>query len=400
MRILITGGSGYIASRLSKFLRFHSLDVVTLSQKSLPDEFNIQCQIGQRDNLLDILIKCKPDIVIHTAWVNSLFLCESQPDYCHRVNVENSIDLIDAIRSVTPSSKIMFISSDYVFDGIRGNYSEVDVPSPRTVYGIHKVEVENAIKGSGLSHLIIRTANVFTRGGKFFDFLFEHLMAGKQVDAYADAYFTPTYMNYLLDSLLRMIEKNAEGTFHLAGPQRVSRYQFGIEMARVLNCDDRLVIPTMRPSGGPIAYDVSLDSNKVRKFLNNYCPLFSEAVSYALGRLLYPYFSFLDDRGGIMGIIQDGDWKEINYVESATGATRGKHYHNVAREGFFIIDGKVLVTLHYLDNGLKESFVVSRGDTFCIEPRTVHTFKVLQGARWINFLSESMKGANTDILRL
>ena len=123
MRFLITGGSGYIASRLVKFLRSQSLHVMTISQKDLCESHNIQCKLGDTEALKRALDASSPDIIIHTAWVNSLVQCEKNPDDCRVVNVDNSRSLMRAITSVAPHVKVLFLSSDYVFDGSRGAMS-------------------------------------------------------------------------------------------------------------------------------------------------------------------------------------------------------------------------------------------------------------------------------------
>ncbi len=103
-----------------------------------------------------------------------------------------------------------------------------------------------------------------------------------------------------------------------------------------------------------------------------------------------PYFFVKDNRGSITGISQGQLWEEINYLESKKNTTRGNHYHKKTIEGFFIIDGKIEVSILNLKSKKETKFIAQKGDSFYIEPFELHTFKILEASEWINFLSKSM----------
>ena len=399
-RILITGASGYIATNLTSYFASCDYEVVTVSRQLLNPSFSRHYTADLTDPsvIANIIEKVKPDIVIHTVWINSLAKCEIERQLADFVNVELSRNIIAAIQSVNSEIRFAFISSDYVFDGEKGNYTEEDECKPKTYYGKTKVIVEDLIRNSGLKHLICRTANVFCNGGKFFTFLYEKLFKNKTVDVYYDAFFTPTYMQYFLDSFERLLAKDIEGTIHLSGVDRISRYNFAFQLAAAMGKREDLVIPRKIPSDMLIAHDVSLDSTRQRKLNANYCPTIERSLQFLLGRLEYPYFSFIDPRGSITGITQtEHSWEEINYIESVQGAVRGGHYHKQTHEGFFIIEGKIKVEVQNLATSDKSIFVVRKGDAFYIEPSFMHTFHIIENAKWINFLSKAMKGDEKDI---
>jgi dTDP-4-dehydrorhamnose 3,5-epimerase-like enzyme len=137
----------------------------------------------------------------------------------------------------------------------------------------------------------------------------------------------------------------------------------------------------------------------LQRILNNFRPTIKEALHYSFGNLKPPYYYFADTRGIFLGIIQDQEWKEINYIESKKGSIRGNHYHKETVECFFIIDGKIRVTLVDLITNSKKVFIVGKGSIFIVKPNTLHTFEVLEDSKWINMLSKPLKSEPKDFYR-
>lgn len=117
-------------------------------------------------------------------------------------------------------------------------------------------------------------------------------------------------------------------------------------------------------------------------------------------RHLKSYCHFSDERGSLSGIIQEGCWKEMNFLSSKAGIVRGGHYHKVSSELFYIISGLIRVEIQSLQGEVIEQFEAKLGDIFIIEPYEVHTFKVLSESQWINALSEPMNNETPDIYRV
>lgn len=97
-----------------------------------------------------------------------------------------------------------------------------------------------------------------------------------------------------------------------------------------------------------------------------------------------------DERGKILGITQD-IWQEINFIQSKKGAVRGNHYHKKTHEGFYVISGKIKITVTNINSKKNLDFEAKSGDIFVIEPYELHTFLALEDSSWINMLSKSMK---------
>ena len=226
------------------------------------------------------------------------------------------------------------------------------------------------------------------------------LRQNKEIEAYNDVFYTPTYIDYLIDCLKELIKKDFKGIIHITGSERVSRYQFALKMAEVLNKNPSLIKPVKQPKKGLIAKDSSLNSKMVRKILKNFCPKIIKSLHYGFGNLVSPYFYFIDERGRFIGINQSGKWEEINFVESLKSCVRGNHYHKKTREGFYIVKGKIKVKLIDLADNSEKDFIVESGDIFTVGPNILHTFEILEDSKWINFLSKKMGDTVRDIHRI
>ena len=115
-------------------------------------------------------------------------------------------------------------------------------------------------------------------------------------------------------------------------------------------------------------------------------------------QILSPYRRFDDSRGRMLGVINDGQWEEINYVETAASCVRGGHYHRDTRELFLIISGTVKVRIRALDQPEVQEFTVSSGSIFVVEPGEAHWFETLTACSWINALSKRLDEAAPDIV--
>ncbi len=116
------------------------------------------------------------------------------------------------------------------------------------------------------------------------------------------------------------------------------------------------------------------------------------------------YFQYSDDRGSLEGLINFGEWKEINLIKSSFDSVHGNHYHKHTTEVFIILDGEIRVVTQKVQNGKLVGNAVEEniksGDVFLIEPFINHIFFVKKDSRWINVLSEAIKKTHPDIHRI
>ncbi|NCD10923.1 MAG: cupin domain-containing protein [Epsilonproteobacteria bacterium] len=116
------------------------------------------------------------------------------------------------------------------------------------------------------------------------------------------------------------------------------------------------------------------------------------------------YFQHKDDRGSITGLVNFGQWEELNIIESEAGVKRGNHYHKNTQELFVILDGKIKISLQNIQGdrlaGEIKEYEVKQGDVFMIEINTNHVFEILEKSRWINMLSIKTDEKLPDIVRV
>jgi len=204
----------------------------------------------------------KPDVLVHTASIGNVDLCEDNKEFCYRFNVIASRELImEAYRS---GSRIVYLSTDYVFDGFKGLYREDDVPRPINFYGLTKLLAEQAVLTLG--GCVIRVSAVFGPGPgrpNFAKVVYEKLSRGEVVEAAVDQYLSPTFNLYIGRALAKLLELRENiGILHVAGP-RLSRYEYALLVARVFDLRSDLIKPTTMdkiPYKAPRPRDSSLSN--------------------------------------------------------------------------------------------------------------------------------------------
>lgn len=246
-RVLVTGGSSLPGYRIAEALAQRGYEVIATYNRN-PVSFDREVRVVRLD-LTDpemvarLLSELKPDIVVHVAAYSDVDGCEVNRELAWRVNVEGTRTLVKASRKAGVE-KLVYISTDYVFDGERGGYREDDTPNPVNYYGLTKLLGEEAVAGYE-SYIIARTSAIYGFGPgrpNFGRLLPEKLSKGEEVPAFIDQRLSPTHARLLAEAVVGLIEKNAEGVYHVAG-QAMTRYEFARLVARKLGFDESLVKP-------------------------------------------------------------------------------------------------------------------------------------------------------------
>ena len=275
-QVLITGSNGFIGRHLASALEsdylVHGMDVC--------GHCEFKASVTDKKRVEQAFKKTSPKIVFHTAAVKDISLSQGSPE-AWEVNFTSTKNIAGLCARY--NSKLVFISSDIVFNGKKGGYSEEDPVSPVNDYGRAKAESEKAINDSGARHLICRTAMVY---GRFQNplpralekellqpmasnqsFFVEHavrrLSKGLEVQAFEDVYSSPTHVLGLCEQVKSLVKKECSGVFHTAGPEKVSRYGFALEAARAFGLDESLVSPVSCPENSLRPRDVSLNVSKL-----------------------------------------------------------------------------------------------------------------------------------------
>lgn len=246
MRILITGASSLPGFRTTIEALEMGYEVLAIYHRN-PLHINherlrtINLDIRNTSELSAIVSDYKPECIIHMAALGDVDLCESDKNLAWKTTVEPSIALAK-IASKTGIFSV-YLSTDYVFDGVRGNYCEDDVPNPVNYYGLTKMAGEIAFRSSGVDCAIVRTSSIYGLGPgrmNFAKFLIERIEKGEEVRALIDQYTSPTYAQLLASAILEIVERRLTGIFHVAG-ERMSRYEFALRVAEKLGLNKELI---------------------------------------------------------------------------------------------------------------------------------------------------------------
>jgi dTDP-4-dehydrorhamnose reductase len=187
----------------------------------------------------------RPDIIVHAAAMTQVDDCERQPVACWNINVTATRFLVEAARKFNPH--FIFVSTDFVFDGSAGPYSETDLPNPLSYYGGSKWAGEKEVQRSGLSAAIVRTCLVYgtTHDGSrsnIVSWVKNSLQAGKTINVVNDQWRTPTLVNDLALGILLVAQQKARGIFHLSGGEMMSPYQMALATANHYQLNQHLIV--------------------------------------------------------------------------------------------------------------------------------------------------------------
>jgi dTDP-4-dehydrorhamnose reductase len=272
VKILITGASGLLGHALVQQAAAKGYDVCSLYHEHKPQTGRAICvDLTDAGSVNECVQRERPTIVVNTASVTDVDLCEREPDLATRVNgtaaglIAEDCDKINAF--------LVQLSTDYVFDGRRGNYSENDDPAPVNQYGSSKLLGEQLV----LQHentCVVRASVVFGWGRSFRPnlgtWLYDKLSKGEHVNVVSDQFASPTLNTNLASMIIELAERSTRGIVHIAGATRASRYDFAISLAKQFNFNTKLVTPVKSASSSWIARrpgDSSLDVTKAERIL-------------------------------------------------------------------------------------------------------------------------------------
>lgn len=233
---LVLGGSGFVGRELMSY--FDCPGTSTTGDGGF-----IRCDATDVANLKTVIEKQRPGTVINCVGLADVDRAESEPELATQLNeitVKNIVSLTRSFRF-----RLVHISTDYVFDGSAGNYTEEDSACPINVYGRTKLAGERAaLSDSGA--LIARISTPFGDGrgsGKkqFFRFVLDTLSEGKEVRAVGDQFVTSTYLPDLANALERLCRQDCSGIYHITCQNRMSRYEFARSIAETAGLDNTLV---------------------------------------------------------------------------------------------------------------------------------------------------------------
>lgn len=248
MRILVTGCNGLLGQKLlAQAPPGSELFGVDLMERAiaLPASHYRQVDLGERGAVLAIIKEIAPQWILNAAAFTNVNAAESQRELCWRANVAAVENLARACRKT--GGRLAHVSTDYIFDGQHGPYSEDDTPNPIGYYGKSKLASENALRLSDIPFVVARTMVLYGHAPQvkadFVSWLIGALKNGQRVRIVTDQYGNTTLADELAAGLWRMVELAAEGFYHVAGTEIVDRYTFALKVAEVFGLDKELITP-------------------------------------------------------------------------------------------------------------------------------------------------------------
>lgn len=276
MKILLTGASsspGFktlieLADKGYKVYAIYNRNPINITLDNVEP---VKLDLTDFSSVVKLFQEVEPDIVIHMAAIGDVDLCEKDRELAWKTNVETTRLLVKLC--LKNNVKMIYLSTDYVFDGTRGLYKEEDLPNPINYYGLTKLISEEIVKSALDRYVIVRTSAVYGLGigrKNFGKALIEALSRGQKVKAIVDQWLSPTLNTLLAKAIVEIMEKDLEGIFHVAG-ERVSRYEFAVRLAKKFGFDTNLIEQARMDEFNWIAKrprDSSLDCTKARKMLS------------------------------------------------------------------------------------------------------------------------------------
>lgn len=296
MKLLITGASGLLGLNLAlETHRAHQVTGVVHRTRLQGAPFPVlQADLTQPGAVARLFAEVKPDWVIHTAALANLEDCERNPDLAQRLNTEVPAILARACRK--GGARLLHVSTDAVFDGTQGNYTETDPPNPLSVYAQTKLAGEQAVLAEDAAAIVARV-NLFgfspTGKRSLAEFFLYNLLVGHSVKGFTDVFFCPLLVNRIAEIFVEMLQKDLHGLYHVFAAECVSKYDFGVRIARLFGLDEHLIAPISVQDFGLLAQrapDLRMNTHKLSTALGHALPTLSPMLTrfYTLYQQGYP----------------------------------------------------------------------------------------------------------------
>jgi dTDP-4-dehydrorhamnose reductase len=246
-RILVFGANGMLGQRIISF--YQKNDNIELLASCEEEEclnkgvVYVKADLTKRDDVKKIIFEFYPDIIINAAAFTNVDACETQRELSWKVNVKGVEYIAETARTV--DAHVIHISSDYIFNGLNGPYTENDVPNPISFYGRTKLAGENVLKMSGILHTILRTNVLYgvAPGGRtdFVRWVVNELRNHRKIRIVTDQFNNPTYVDDLVQAINKVIEFKKFGVYNIGGREFLSRYDFTDKIIDFFDLDKSLV---------------------------------------------------------------------------------------------------------------------------------------------------------------
>jgi dTDP-4-dehydrorhamnose reductase len=304
--ILVTGASGLLGANLIMEALALGIDVAGLYHRHpvhLPGAELFAADLTDKSELEKVFAALRPAGVIHCAAASNVDWCEEHPDATREINVAASATIAEI--AARTKARLLYISTDSVFDGRRGEYSESDQPAPVNVYAQSKLQGEHEVLRCHPSAAIARiTLYGWNAQNKqhLAEWVLDQLTAGNEVPGFTDVIFNPILANDLARILLEMVQRNLTGVYHVAGSEVVSKFEFARRLALTFGFDPAKIVPAQ------------IEESKLKAPRPRNTSLITEKITAALGHPM---------PGVDSGLRRFAQMRTEGYVERLKGRAAG-----------------------------------------------------------------------------
>lgn len=256
-KILITGSNGLLGQKLVYNLKQRKdveLYATAIGENRLIDKSGysfLSLDITDRNNVNKVIENVGPDVIINTAAMTNVDACEINKEACWKINVDAVNYLVEA--SLKFNSHFIHLSTDFVFDGESGPYSEKDIPNPLHYYAESKLAAEKIIQKKSNNWAVLRTIIIYgitdnMSRSNLVLWSKGEIEKGNTIRVVNDQYRSPTLAEDLAEGCIAVADKNAQGIYHLSGPETNSILELVYKVAEYYNLDKSKIIPVTSAS--------------------------------------------------------------------------------------------------------------------------------------------------------
>lgn len=267
-RVLVIGGTGLVGNALVRAWTARGHETAAATYHCHPSPGFLRLDMQDEAAVREALRRFPAEVVAVPAANPHVDYCETHPAETRAVNVAGTLNVARAAKDA--GARMVFYSSDYVFDGKKGSYSEDDAPNPLNEYGRQKAETEAGVLAMDPRNLVIRTSGAYGWQWEPKNFVLQvraKLSARQPMTIAGDLVYNPTYAENMAAVTADLVEARASGIFHVVGSEPISRYDFAVMVAQTWGLDASLLesVPSSRfSSPTPRPKQSSLLTGKVR----------------------------------------------------------------------------------------------------------------------------------------
>lgn len=290
-RVLITGASGLLGRAIYReFLKDNSWETLGLAFSRVKENLK-KVDITDENQVKEVISTFKPSVIIHSAAERRPDVVENNPTGTQQLNIQATEHICQAAKSI--GAWVLYISTDYVFDGTSPPYNEDAKPNPLNKYGQSKLEGEKITLGASSENSVLRVpilyGDIEYLSESAVTILFENILAGKESIASDYEIKYPTHCGDIAYTIRQLADKRLQipekvcGVFHWTSNEKMTKYLMSVAMASAFSLDTNNIIPDKNPSkGAPRPYDTHLSCEKMETLVSGRRTLFSDGIKSVL----------------------------------------------------------------------------------------------------------------------